>query len=202
LESQTTTSAGSTVLNPADLELTDLHGHVWALLAEGVAKAASPFHTPALATIAERGPDVRTVVLRHADPVTREISCHTDWRSTKRSQIERVSDVCWLFYDPERKIQLRLRGRVSLHRMTDLAQERWSQCSLGSRRCYAAPVAPGTPVTEPMPAPQGVEEGWEHFTVITSVVDSVDWLYLQAEGHRRALIRWRDDRWETGWVSP
>jgi hypothetical protein len=53
-----------------------------------------------------------------------------------------------------------------------------------------------------MPAPQCAEEGWEHIIVITSVVYSFDWLYLQAAGHRRALLRWRDDRWESGWASP
>ena len=47
--------------------LADLQGIIWSLLVEGVSDASSPFHTPALATAGEGEPDVRTVVLRHAD---------------------------------------------------------------------------------------------------------------------------------------
>ena len=71
--------------------LVDLHDTIWSLLEEGVHNNSSAFHTPALATIGDNGADVRTVVLRHADPAARQICCHTDWRSPKRRQIENPS---------------------------------------------------------------------------------------------------------------
>lgn len=77
--------------------LDSLPGIIWKLLEEGARKASSPFHTPALASVGEIGPDARTVVLRHADSEARQIICHTDWRSSKRFQIERDPRICWNF---------------------------------------------------------------------------------------------------------
>jgi len=76
------------------MKLSELHDSVWSLLCEGVKSASSPFHTPALATVGEDGPEVRTVVLRSADAERRQISCDTDWRSPKRRQIELDNRVC------------------------------------------------------------------------------------------------------------
>ena len=92
--------------------LADLHDIIWSLLEEGVDIAASPFHTPALATVGDDEADVRTVVLRYADAARRQIACHTDWRSPKRSQVETHSRVSWMVYDRTRNVQLRLRGQA------------------------------------------------------------------------------------------
>ena len=77
--------------------LDDLHDIIWTLLTEGAQDASSPFHTAALATIADHGPEVRTVVLRHADAAARQIACRTDWRSPKRVQVENQRTVSWIF---------------------------------------------------------------------------------------------------------
>ena len=60
---------------------------IWSLLARAVKDSTSPFHTPVLATVNKDAPEARTVVLRHADPMSRQITCHTDWRSPKRKQV-------------------------------------------------------------------------------------------------------------------
>ena len=95
--------------------LSELHSRAWTLLEEGVRSARSPFHTPAMATQGASGPSVRTVVLRHADPEKQQISCHTDWRSAKRREIQKDGRVSWLFYDRDRKLQLRLAGIIVRH---------------------------------------------------------------------------------------
>jgi hypothetical protein len=184
------------------LSLGDIQGTIWSLLSEGVRDASSPFHTPALATASEDGADVRTVVLRHADSAAREISCHTDWRSDKRLQIDRCNRVAWMFYSRERRVQLRLRGRAILHNLDRRSRDRWSRSPARSRVCYATPLAPGTPVERPSPAPDDGHGGWPNFTVLVCEVAVMDFLFLSAAGHRRALLQWQGDAWEAGWIAP
>ena len=185
-----------------NIALAEVHDAVWGLLAEGVAQAASPFHTPALATSSRHGTDLRTVVLRHADPASRTVSCHTDWRSPKRRHVQHDPRVAWLIYDRQRKLQVRLRGRASLHHLDDRARERWSESTTRSRVCYSAPLAPGTPVREPAAAGTDPESGWQRFTVLFCRLQRIDFLYLSAGRHRRAILTWEQERWDAGWVAP
>jgi hypothetical protein len=189
---------------PSDLEKldpADVHDLIWELLEEGVQRASSPFHTPALATSSSAGAEVRTVVLRHADPQARTISCHTDWRSPKRRQIERDPRISWLFYDPDRKVQLRLRGSARLHKGDDYARGRWAQSNTRGRVCYSALLAPGTLVEAPPGAPKDPESGWNNFAVLVCTLHAMDFLYLSATGHRRARLRWEGDAWSASWLS-
>ena len=100
---------------------------IWIDLAKGVAQAPHPFHTPALASQTTSGPDVRTVVLRQADPEARKLLCHTDYRSPKVGELREQPRVAWLFYHPVNKVQLRVRGSVQLHREDELARARWEK---------------------------------------------------------------------------
>ena len=188
--------------NYHDAELSRLDYIIWSLLAEGVCDAKSPFHTPALATLADTGPQVRTVVLRHADPQMRQIGCHTDWRSSKCREIENDNRVSWLFYDRERKIQLRLAGSVTLNKDDEYALKRWKYSSNSSRKCYASPHAPGTPLDEPPAAAIDPESGWRNFSVLLCSVQVMDWLFLSATGHRRAVLALQHDAWVARWVAP
>ena len=182
--------------------LDDLHDIIWTLLKEGTQDASSAFHTGALATIADHGPDVRTVVLRHADAAARQIGCHTDWRSPKRVQVENQTRVSWMFYDRTRKIQLRLRGQAFLNRENELARDRWAKSAPHSQKCYASPLPPGSLINQPQDAPCDAKSGWRNFAVLLCRVDYVDWLFLHANGHRRANLVWRQGVWEAFWVSP
>lgn len=186
----------------AHMNLSELSNIVWSLLSVGVINRHSPFHTPALATIGDNGPEVRTVVLRHSDPEARQISCHTDRRSAKRSQIESHKRVSWLFYNPELKIQLRARGKVTVHTDTDLAEQRWQRSSLSSRMCYATNHTPGQIIEAPLPAPLDSDNGRSQFAVLLCDVDSIDWLYLNAFGHQRALLHWQNNEWASTWLAP
>jgi hypothetical protein len=188
-------------LQTASLEA--LPGLVWALLREGVEFRRSPWRTPALATLSGSGePDLRTVVLRDAAPLHRLLCCHTDWRSPKRVQMARHERVSWLFYDAERGLQLRARGCAVLHRGDDVARRHWQGSQRSSRMCYAAPEAPGDAVSAPPPAPEDPDGGWGNFTVVRCTVDALDFLHLQAGGHRRALLLWEGDAWRPRWVAP
>ena len=98
-------------------------------LEQGARRGKHPFHTGVLATTRPDGCELRTVVLRSVDSETRSLVVHTDARSDKVRQIRADPRVSWLFYDPRRKVQLRLRGEATLSERSPTAEEseRWSE---------------------------------------------------------------------------
>jgi len=183
----------------------------WRRLARGAADRRSSLHTPMIATVAPDGaPEVRTVVLRGADPATGVLRCHTDARSAKVAAIGAEPRVQLAFYDPRAKIQIRASGLAAVHRTDDRAGEAWRATGLHSRRCYLADPAPGTPIDGPgsgLPdhlataAPEETESeaGRANFAVVTVRVAALDWLYLAARGHRRARFERAAEEAGTGW---
>jgi hypothetical protein len=193
--------------------LDDLLQRCWARLEEGAGSASSPFHTAVLGTVEDGEPRLRTVVLRSADRASSRVLCHTDARSAKVRQIGDGAPVSWLLYDPGRKIQLRLEGRARIHDDDALADERWRASAAGSRRCYLVEPGPGAvlqragstlpeAVRERRPEAGETATGRANFAVVAAEIDSIDWLYLTADGHRRARFLRRRDRWEGDWIAP
>jgi len=174
----------------------------WSRLREGVKYGVHPFHTPVLASVSGHKPDMRTVVLRQADEAKRQLICHTDVRSPKVSMLQRNSQVAWLFYDREAKVQLRLYGEVSLHSSDAIAAAHWENCTPSSRRCYLAASAPGQILAEPGERSVQQNDGFENFAVVSCEISSIDWLFLRASGHLRARLDWRIDHWNGQWIAP
>jgi hypothetical protein len=191
-----------------DLDLQQVPEFCWQLLREGVDTARSPLHTPSLATIGEHGPSARTVVLRYCDEEKRTLACHTDIRSDKIRETQADPRGSWLFYDRERKLQLRLAGKLSVHIDDGFADSRWSETTAMGRACYNTEPGPGQHVPQPAGAPglvsddMGEQAARSHFAVIACRIDFLDWLLLSVEGHRRAQCHWREDKWEASWVAP
>lgn len=190
------------------LDLHQIPAITWELLREGVESAKSPLHTPCLATIGEHGPSSRTVVLRHSDNEQRVIACHGDIRSAKISEAEVEPRASWLFYDRDRKLQLRLAGRLMIHSQDEIADKGWDQTTALGRACYNTSLGPGQPIPGPAGAPDRISDENEgrkarsHFAVIACQVGFIDWLLLSVHGHRRAQFHWRKGQWDAGWVSP
>lgn len=194
-------------------ELTDLPAMIWRVLARGKRDAKSPLHTPVLATQTADGPTARIVVLREADAQSRRLRCHTDFRSLKVAEIAAQPNVTWLFYHAGQKIQMRAFGTAQVHHQDDLAAQAWENSRLSSRRCYVIADAPGTLVDAPVSGlpehltgriPTEVESavGWPHFAVVVAEITRLDWLYLDARGHRRAQFAWDGTTWRGMWVIP
>jgi 3-hydroxyisobutyrate dehydrogenase len=178
----------------------------WQLLREGVDSARSPLHTPSLATIGEHGPSLRTVVLRYCDEEERTLACHTDIRSAKIREARADPRASWLFYDRERKLQLRLAGELSVHIADDFADSRWHETTALGRACYNTEPGPGQRVPQPATAPglisddMGAQVARSHFAVIACRIEFLDWLLLSVKGHRRAQFHWRGDSLQASWV--
>lgn len=175
--------------------------HALALLARGVADRRSPFHTPTLATVGEDGgPRARTVVLRGFDAATRCLRLHTDARSAKFTEASRDPRAELHLYDAGAQLQLRLRGALSAHRGDTLADAAWAASRPFSRMIYAADPAPGTPVAAPPAAPADPEAGRGDFALLLLRFDRLEWLWLCAGGHRRALFTWNPEAMT--WLAP
>ena len=192
----------------SSLSLDEIPGAAWRLFAAGVDAAASPFHTPSIATIGQSGPAQRTVVLRHVDAAQRLLICHTDRRSAKARDIVEDARLCWHVYDRKLKVQVRAHGRAVLHTDDPLADACWERSARRSRTCYNTARGPGQPVSAPPPAPPGIgsdaeeAEARTHFAAIACRVRLIDWLFLCGAGHRRALIEYDGRRQSATWITP
>ena len=198
---------------PKSLTLNDILDDIWAALADGLIHARDPFHTPTVGTVRDGTPQLRTVVLRHVDREAAELGFHTDVRSLKRSDLEGVPQLAWHFYDRERKVQLRIQGRASLHTHDDVADHAWEVTTPLGRRCYGQTLGPGHPTDTsevPLPFLGELEAGHpdttarcrDNFCVVRSHLTEIDWLYLHFRGHQRVLFKLEGAEWSGRWIAP
>ena len=186
----------------------------WIMLKNGVNRPDDPLHWPVLGTTAREGSSrLRTVILRGFDLTRRLLVCHTDARAQKVGEIAAFANVSWLFYHPERKVQLRISGCATLHADDPLADEQWAATKITSRLNYCAVEPPGTVIDKPssglpdflrnkVPTLLDSERGRRNFMVIACQIDSLDWVGLSALGNRRARFDWDENGLSASWLVP
>ncbi len=193
--------------------LPDILAATWASLADGVAHARDPFHTPTVGTIRDGVPQLRTVVLRHADRNTAQLGFHTDARSLKRDDLTASPNLAWHFYDRERQIHLRILGHASTHTDDEVADRAWASVTPLGRRCYGQVLRPGQPTEQPdvsLPflgdleadEPDTIARCRENFCVVRCELTEIDWLNLRFEGHQRARFTREGPDWSWCWIAP
>ena len=145
-----------------------------------------------LATVDDGQADARHLVLREVGAAARRLAFYTDARSPKVRQIEQSPQGTLIFYS--RKLGQQLRMQVRLNVETDglAVSSRWArlQTSAGARD-YQSVAAPGRPLDAPL-SELGVRG---HFAMIEAMAETVDWLELHPEGHRRAVLGANGARW-------
>jgi hypothetical protein len=179
----------------------------WRRLEDGVRNRKSGFHTVQLATVATDGaPNVRTCVLRAVDPDVRWLQVHTDRRGRKPVEIAQEPRATIHGYDALAKIQVRATGTAVIHADDEVAEAAWARTRWFSRECYRLQPGPGTPIEGPdgadVPEVTDQEIGRENFAVLRLWVDRMEWLYLAAAGHRRALFDWSTGTRNATWLVP
>ena len=185
----------------------------WRLLHNGVRNFKHPFHRPTFSTMDGSEPQVRTVILRGFSEKDRTLICNCDARSPKVSQIQDNPNVIWLFYHPEKWIQLRLSGTASVHMDDKTAESQWEKVRLTHRINYCAEIPPGSPTEKPTSGLPGFlrektpkllnhPEARKNFAAIVCRFDQMDWLLLKLTGHIRAKFHWEDNRVNASWVIP
>lgn len=188
-------------------DLQSIEAGLWKLLLESVKSFKAPFHTGAVATVYEQRPEVRTVVLRHADVVQKKLFFHTDTRSPKVPQLQLKPQVSWLFYDKDIRMQLRLVATAVIHTNDEVANEAWEQARLASRLTYTTSSASGTILTSPElinlnqtdVEPELITIARNNFCVVETTVQEMDWVLLHHTGNRRALFNYNTQQFQ--WIQ-
>lgn len=191
-----------------DAVLADAAAH----LTRAASDRKSPMHVPVVGTA---DGDLRMMVLRACDPEIGLLRFHTDARSTKTATIAANGMASVLAFDPQAKIQLRLRGPARIETAGPVADAAWAAASEYARRCYLAVGAPGLPADRPgsglpaevegiRPSEEQLLPARENFAVLLIEPMSLDWLYLAHDGHRRAQFTRSEagQDWQGTWLIP
>jgi 3-hydroxyisobutyrate dehydrogenase len=194
-----------------NFSLEDLEQDIWVRLVTGAVKSRNPFHTPCVATMDKGEVSLRTVVLRKALAKERELRFHTDIRSPKWKELTLNPSISALFYDAGDRIQLRVKGQAVLQYKNDLTAEAWKNTSSSSRRCYLTLHSPSSFAEIPTSGlSEEIEQenftlaesemGYSNFGIVSIQVHSIDWLWLNHAGHRRAFFDYTDGSFQ--WMIP
>ena len=182
---------------------------IWDELAASLEVGGHPFHIFSISTISNNKPDSRNVVLRNVNRNDQSVTFHTDTRSNKISQIKNDSNVCALFYDSAKKIQIRAYGIISIETDELLIKDRWSQSKKMSKLCYLHKSSPGEKIDNAKDYLydeddlQNIEVGIKNFSVINIKFNKIDWLNLSHKGHERIIINFiNGDNIKFEWVAP
>lgn len=170
--------------------LSSLHDLVWSHLTRGKADRKHPARHPTLATIGPNGPELRTLVLRRADPIAKTLELHTDSASPKVAQINIDPRVALHVWVPKERLQIRLRALAQVNAGD---QALFNQLPPEAQANYGGPM-PG----RPLPTPDGGPDP-ERFASIHLQVTEIDALVL-SDPHIRAIYAAPD--WDGAWVAP
>jgi len=191
--------------------LPELEQDCWDRLETGANKSRNAFHTPCVATLHQDEVSLRTVVLRKTLPTERELRFHTDIRSPKWQELSQNPSISALFYDAVDRIQLRVKGKAVLHHTNEITADSWQKTSLSSRKCYLTLFSPSSFTEE---STSGLtddiehenftvaesESGYSNFGIVSIHVQSIDWLWLNHAGHRRAFFDY--EKGVNSWMIP
>tara|TARA_B100000963_G_C22511318_1_gene618497 strand:+ start:249 stop:857 length:609 start_codon:yes stop_codon:yes gene_type:complete len=189
----------------------EIEKKIWNLLTDAVKNRSSEFRTPVFICGDNKNLDGRVVVLRKADQKNNFIQYHSDIRSSKIEKIKKNPCCSILFYGKEEKIQLRLKTICEVNHKNEIAKESWEKTGHISRKCYLVDKGPGTKTNKPTSGldekfdnfdftTEESETGYKNFCVIKCKIQSIEWLYLAAKGHRRALFNLENN--DRTWLIP
>ena len=199
-------------MQPAYYEnLEEIQNKYWSMLNDAVTNRASPFRIPVFMCAHQDEIDGRIVVLRKSDRKNNLLQFHTDLRSPKVDILKKNNKASLLFYDKEEKIQLRVKVECEINNQNSTTEESWKKTQHISGRCYLTDSGPGSISENPTSGMiskledfdytmEQSEKGYENFTVIKCNIKSIEWLYLAAKGHRRAIFDIKNKK--QNWLVP
>ncbi len=194
-------------------DLDKVYLKIWNLLKIGLQNRDLPFHIPVFICADKKKSDGRIVVLRGIDEKEKKIWFHSDIRSNKIKILKSNPEGALLFYDKNEKIQLRIFGNTKINYQNNISQNSWKKTVHMSRQCYLGDKVPGSNVSMPTSGltatidnlkytKEESEIGYKNFCVVETFIKSIEWLYLAAKGHRRALFSLKNNSLEKKWLIP
>ena len=189
----------------------EIQKKLWSMLDDAVTNRSSPFRIPVFICADQNDIDGRIVVLRKSDKENNVLQFHTDLRSPKVDILKKNNNASLVFYDKEEKIQLRVKVTCEINNKNSITEEAWKKTQHISRRCYLTDSAPSSLSDNPTSGMiskleafdytmEQSEKCYENFTVIKCNIKSIEWLYLAAKGHRRAIFNFENKK--NNWLVP
>jgi len=186
---------------------------IWELLKTGLSNRDLPFHIPVLICGNSSNANGRMVVLRGINKKYKNLWFHTDIRSKKIRTLKINPIASLLFYDKEEKIQLRITGKAKINYKNSVTKKSWHKTPHMSRQCYLGNKIPGSEALLPTSglseevdnhkySMKESEAGYKNFCVVKIFIESIEWLYLAARGHRRAYFALKNSSVEKKWLIP
>lgn len=167
-------------------EYKQLNDQLWSELEQAVTDRQHGWRTPVLATVDADGlPDARTVVLRVADRASKTLKMFTDQRSPKVAQLQANPQAQLVFWCPNRQWQLRAKVTATIDSNSDQTAAIWARirhtAAVGD---YLTAEAPGSLLSDQAPLSADLHT----LCVMECQIESLDWLMLSRQGHRRARL--------------
>ncbi len=180
-------------------KIQDIYKDEIGCLRDGVKNGKNTYITFTLSSIKGEHPESRTIVLRGIDTEPLKIYFNADYRSSKVQELKANNFCSALFYDQERRVQLRFKCEAFLHYQNDISDKVWENTALQSRKCYMGPYKPSKVLEKwhpniPLeylkkdPAKNHSEEGYVNFVHIELMVVELDILELHHDGHIRFKV--------------
>jgi hypothetical protein len=173
----------------------------WAAFQRATLDRCHPFRQPVVLSVDSHGlPSGRVLTLREANPDRHYLRFHIDRRSPKFAEWSSNPAIAAVFYDQQRRWQIRVRGHAELCFENTLARLAWDASHPMCKRTYLTLNPPGTEIDweQVSPYPEGLarrrpndaesEEGYRNFAVLLFHVNELDSLHLVGEGHQRFHI--------------
>ena len=176
-------------------ELNDLHS--------AVKDAGHDYHLFTIATVNDKIPEIRTVVLRDFNIKKYQISFHTDTRSPKYSQVKSNPAISALFYSTQKRTQLRLHGNATICKDQNLLNTLWNNLNKDSKQCYQGEIPPSgnIPKSKIINDTPSDMSGFKNFSRISIEIFSVEILRLHHLGHKRLLCDVSKNPIEFQWIA-
>ena len=167
------------------------------LLKDGVKNRESLFHTPIISSFSNQHISSRVVVLRAHNATQRTMRFHSDFRSDKVKEMLDDPRTSIIAYDPALKTQIRLVGKSKIHHNNKNSLKAWDESQAISKKCYS--VKDGSSHKAEKPEIYDfhmkdikLEDGYANFCTVEFNYHTLEFLYLQRQGHRRCKFNWND----------
>lgn len=194
-------------------EFQSIYDEIAELMGSALDDSAHSYRTFSFASIEEKYPKVRTVVLRDFSKENNYFEFHSDMRSPKIKELKNNNNFSSMFYCSEKKVQIRYSGKVKIFSNCKESEARWTKVSPSSKRCYLGPYSPSESLSEYHPnIPSNVKfknpseeealSGYKNFVIIRCTFDNIDYLKLKYSGHFRCNFKINDKIITANWVAP
>lgn len=146
--------------------------------------------------------DSRYVVLRGFDSDF-NFDFYTDSRTSKVGQIIGKPTVGLLFYHPQKRVQIRVKGSAQIHHQDETTAEIWKGMADEAKKAYGSIVYPGKPIKHPTDAhiwPEEIDDRF--FTKVSVRAERLDVMQLDGFTHLRAEFLRSNEGWTKRWIVP